>query len=136
MADISITPSDVELIDGKTISGLVATGQTIQPGDSVAQQSDGQWALAKADDANLTNVQGISLVYATGGNRVTVATNGALVKIGGTQAFPRVLIQSANAGKIAPEADITTGWHLSVVGNTVSATELIVSITNTGIASA
>ena len=110
-AALSITASNVVLVNGPRKSDLVA-GEAFVAGAAVYRKSsDGKWYKAQCDgtidEAGQTEI-GMALSTAdAAGSRVTVALQGAIVSIGaGTSGT--VYFVGATAGSVVPAADLAT----------------------------
>jgi hypothetical protein len=118
-----------------TITRNVVYGATVAAGQPVYQDStDSEFKLC---DANLSlaaaNVQGIAMTPGVDGGNGIIATGGDIVLVGTTMAVGETYYVGATAGDIVPDADLTTGWHVSRLGTASSTTNLKLSIQATGI---
>lgn len=132
MADISITPASV--VPGSNATQIQGTaGETITAGMAVyLKTSDSRWWKAQADgtaaESGSGTQLGVALCGASAGQPIVVDiadANG--ITIGGTVAVGTVYVVSATAGGICPEADITSGQYLTIigVGSTTSAIKML-----------
>ncbi len=136
MADLSITVASV--VPGTTYGSLTAiAGASILQGQSVYLDVTTSPFLLKLAVCNGTVAQGVlagvSLDAALTGQPCVYVTSGfytvgaTLVKGAG------YYLSGTAAGGIAPVADLTTGWVVSLLGFAYSTTVLQLSILNTGI---
>ena len=65
-----------------------------------------------------------------------IATGGDIILVGTTMAVGAVYVQSATAGKIAPEADLGSGEYVTSLGIASSTTEIKLSLHVSGTAHA
>ncbi len=130
MSDVSITAANVSPVTGATISTGIA-GATITAGQLV--YLDSATSTIKLADANASILTaacvGIAVNGASSGQYINYATAGD-VNIGGTVTIAGIYVVSANAGGLAPVADLTSTWYTKVfcIGKTAS----IVTIVNKG----
>ncbi len=121
MADVSITVANVAAsINPAYASGTA--GATITAGQPLS--FNGSTTLIPADaNASLANATcvGIALHGSLSGQPIKYQTAGDIT-IGGTLTVGGVYVVSANAGGIAPVADLMSGWYTTVllVGRTAA----------------
>ena len=131
MADISVTAASVAPgANCQTASGTA--GATITAGQVlyVDTADSNKLKLADADLSSLgATIAGISLHGASSGQPITYATAGA-VTFNAVLTASKAYILSATAGGIAPIADHTTGWRMSVLGVALTTTSLRLLIYN------
>lgn len=135
-SDLSITAANV--VKGstsavKTLSGIasesVTAGQT-----AYRDPTTKKFGKADANGASaLRSVSGIFLNTAGANQPVVVQTDGPIT-IGATVTVGEIYVSSATAGGIAPEADLTTGHYVSVLGIGISATQIDLKMHNSGVA--
>ena len=100
----------------------------------MAYQNASQLDLADADlSAEAAVANGIALSAAGSGQRVVIATNGAVVDLGVALTVGAVYVLSANAGGIAPVADLASGWYTTILGVAVGAQTLKIEINASGV---
>lgn len=133
MADITVTAGNV----AASTNAVVETGtwgETVTAGQAVyLKASDSRWWKAQADSADEDAVYGIALNGGTAGQPGSVQVRGNIT-IGATVVVGTVYVLSAAAaGGIAPEADLTTGNYVSIIGVAITAAIIQMSIVNTGI---
>ena len=131
MADIVITPADVVAGAEATVENGTA-GATIAAGETVYKDTadSNKWKLADANNTSLTaTVKGIALNGATNGQPLAVQVIGE-VTMSAVLTAGKVYVQSASPGKIAPVADLATGWRTSLVGVAKSTTSLRLAVYN------
>ncbi|HJT96610.1 MAG TPA: hypothetical protein VJ777_32440 [Mycobacterium sp.] len=134
MADITVTAANVLLISGTVGSGTA--GETITAGQSLyLKASDSRLWKAQADGtaAEATAV-GIALHAALAGQPLVYARPGAVINIGGTTSKATTYCVSAAAGGVAPQADLSSGQYISVLGYaTATDGTFVVNIVNRGV---
>lgn len=135
MADITVTPADVELIDN--VAGVkVQFGEAVTAGEAVYLNSgDNKYYLADASDSAKDAVAGVAI---SGGSADSygyiVSTDGTTIDIGGTTAAGTIYVLSASAaGAIAPDTDLSTGDYVSVIGVGSGSNQIVLGINNSGI---
>lgn len=133
MSDVSITAANVSLVSGSVATGTA--GASITAGQSIYINGSNQVVLA---EANGTVAQaaatGVALNSAASGQPVTYAVNGATVNIGGTVAVGTIyVVSAANAGGIAPWADLTTTEYVTVLGVASTTGKIVLNINATGV---
>jgi hypothetical protein len=130
MSDLSITAANVVQLTGTPTSGIA--GAAITAGQEVYIDPTTQhYLLAKANSATVAaqSASGIAMTSAAIGQPIFVATWGTYI-VGATVTVGGVYVLSgANAGGIAPIADLTSGWftQIALIGIT-STTAKIVNI--------
>lgn len=117
MADLTITASLV--LPGTNPAYLDGTaGATITAGQSVYQDASdsNKFKLADANaSATTANAKGVATHGASAGQPLRVQ-NGGGIDLGATLAVGRIYVVSANAGGIAPQSDLATGWYTTILG--------------------
>ena len=113
----------------------VVYGATISVGQPVyLDSSDSKYKLADANlSAATATVRGIAMTPGVDTGYGIIATNGSIILVGTTMAVGETYYTGATAGEINPNADVTTGWYVSRLGEAASATQMDLSIKNTGI---
>lgn len=132
MADITVTPADVEL-QGSANIDVKQAGETVTRGEAVYLKSDGKYWLADAAATTTAAVKGIALTSGVADQEIAVVLSGK-IDLGATLTVGQVYVLSGNAGKIAPIGDTPSGEYLSILGVATAADELDVDIDNTGVA--
>lgn len=125
-ADVTITAANV--VPGAnatfrfgTAAVAIAAGQLVY-----LDTTTNTWRLTDANASDTAaDVDGIAVVTTAAGGPLTVVTRDDDLTLGGTTARGTIYISSANAGGIAPAADLTTGWFLSVVAIGKSTTKVV-----------
>jgi hypothetical protein len=137
MADLTITAANVAAAAGATIQRAVAdSGVTITAGKSVQIDSNGLGALAKADTIGDANSVGIALNSCGPGQPFDYISGGDL-NPGATVAVGTLyVVSAANAGGIAPMADLSTGNLVTLFGIATTASNIALNIWPTGVAHA
>ena len=135
MANLSQTPGNVAL-------GSNARTETVQVGEAVTQgqpvyqlTTDSKWYRSDANVAAAqTGQNAIVLTPAsTNGYAVIIRQQRALVNLGATLVKGTTYVVSATAGAIAPQADLTTGDGIIVLGIASTTALLDLQINATGI---
>lgn len=140
MADISITAASVKLGASTTPTKLVQYGEAITQGQPIYKlASDGKYYRCDAND-------GVAKAYAAGIAITPGATDDygliatpsstpgkSLVNLGATLTVGEVYVVSATVGGIAPDADITSGQFVTVLGvaSSTSLLDLQIVVSNT-----
>ena len=137
MTDIAITAANTKAGAGASIDHGVA-GATITQGQALYYDADaGKWKLADADAATAvergSGKLGIALNGASDGQPVAVHRGGNIT-LGGTLVAGTVYVLSATAGGICPQADLTTGDYVVVLGVATSTTVLAFDPAYSGVA--
>lgn len=135
MADVSITASSVQstpttVVDRGTAGTTITAGQVLYRDAS----DSNKLKLALATNLAAAQVAGIALHGAASGQPIAFATGGDLTLNGLTGGVVYVL--SANAGAIAPSADLDTSSntnYATVLGVASSATNLKLAIKAGGV---
>lgn len=130
MADLTVTAANCLTIDGTYDVGVA--GGSITAGQPLYKDTANSSVL-KAADANASDlastVCGIALHAASTGQPLRYQMTGTIT-IGATMTAGVIYCASANAGGIAPSADITTGWRTSIIGVATTTTILTLKIYN------
>lgn len=135
MANLSITAANVGL-------GSNARTETVQVGASVTQgqpvyqlTTDGKWYPSDANVSAAQTGQNAIVLTPAGSNgyAVIVRQQRALVNLGATLVKGTTYVVSATAGAICPQADLTTGDGIIVLGVASTTALLDLQITATGI---
>lgn len=134
MADLAPVAASVQCLDSsKAYMSWVKVGETVAQGDVVYKPTSSSKRL-KADNTTeeKSNAEGVVLTPGGDGENVYIAKTGATVNLGITPANGAYVV-SANAGKMAPYSDLTSGDFVRIIG-TVSSGILTVDIQTTGAA--
>src|SRR5688572_30418281 len=134
MADISITAANVA--SGAASSGVKTitgrAGGTITAGMPVYADASDNGDFKAADNnvsAALANVVGIALHGAADGQPLTIQTEGD-INLGATLVVGETYVLSANAGGIAPIADISTNYVTGIgIARTAAILQLKINAT-------
>lgn len=138
MTDVSITAANVLTGSGSAVKYGTA-GATITAGQAVYldEASTGEWLLADSDAASAaargSGKIGIALNGASDGQPIAVQTGGNIA-IGGTLVAGTVYVLSATPGGIAPQADLTTGDYVTIIGVATSSSVLSLGFKYSGVA--
>lgn len=125
-ADLSITAANV-VPSSKAVIRYATAGATVTAGqlvflDPLAPDANGLGRAKPSDcndvgEARVRVVDGIAINSAFTGQQVAVVTYDPALVIAASGLTPnQILISSATPGGIAPSADLTTGWYLTVIG--------------------
>lgn len=117
MADLAPVAASVQCMDNtKAYMGWVKVGETVAQGDVVYKPTaDSERLKADHTDAEKANAEGVVLTPGGDGEYVFIAKSGATVDLGITPANGAYVV-SANAGKIAPYADLASGDFVTILG--------------------
>lgn len=130
MANLTVTAASVQPTT-TTIYKTGIAGAAITAGQSV--YLDATTKTIKLADADLSVAAatgvGIAINNAASGQPVTYAIGGQIV-MGATLTKGTTYVVSATAGGVAPQADLTTGATINILGTAVDATYLDVNIRN------
>lgn len=115
MADLSITAANVRMTanNPSVVSNLLA-GETITQGQPIRVTDNVVYRADATSQANAL-VNGIAVTAATSGNLISYVGNGDLT-IGATLTAKTLYVLSANAGGIAPYADLVVGNWVTLLG--------------------
>lgn len=113
---------------------LVPYGTTIAAGQTLYRHTDGEHLLADADlSASTKSVAGIALTPGVDGGQGIIATSGNIILVGATMTAGVTYFQGPVAGQIATFDELLTGDYVTRIGTAKSATEMILSIEDTGV---
>lgn len=113
---------------------LVNYGATIAAGQTLYRHTDGEHLLADADlSVAAKAVVGISITPGVDGGQGIMATSGNVIFVGATMTAGTTYFAGPTAGQIVPYADLSTGDYVVRIGTAKSATEIILSIEDTGV---
>lgn len=136
MADLSITAANVAAVSGASIDRSKNAGASVTAGQLVyLEAATSTWKLADCNSATVEarTPTGIALHAAASGQPLAVLTAGPIT-IGATLTAGVAYYCSGTAGGIAPVADVTTGWYVTIVGIATSTTVLDVKFHASGVA--
>jgi hypothetical protein len=134
-ADLTVTAANV-VAGAAAVTREGVAGVTVTAGQTLYRDAaDSRWKLADNNSATAAarSPRGIALNGAAAGQPVLVLTDGP-VTIGATLTPGVVYYLSANAGGIAPVADLATGMYPTIVGIAKSASVLDVKFHESGVA--
>jgi len=136
VADLVISSSNVTPGTGANTLGGTA-GEAIDAGEvCYLDSTTNKYKLADANDSSSTaTVKGIAVNSAILDQPITVLQSGD-INVGSVLTTAEVYVLSATPGKIAPVADLASGWYTSILGVAKDADTLTVSINNSGFATA
>lgn len=136
MADITVTAASVVPGSDAVIDRGGTAGATITAGQVVYKEAaSGTYKLADANSATaeVRQPDGIALNGASANQPIAVQTGGSIT-IGATVvAGTTYVLSSATAGGIAPQADLTTGDDVVILGVATSTSAIKVSIVVSGV---
>ncbi|MFZ5690540.1 MAG: hypothetical protein ACOY5F_04735 [Pseudomonadota bacterium] len=135
MADLSITAANVVPQAGATIDFSRKAGATVTAGQMVyLDPATNRWKLADADHATqaVQEAGGMAVCGAADGQPLAVLTAGD-VALGSVLTAGARYYLSSTAGGIQPEADLSAGEEINLIGMAKSATVLAVRITRPGV---
>lgn len=113
---------------------LVNYGATIAVGEVLYRHTDGEHLLADADASALTKaVRGISVTPGVDGGQGIMATGGNIIFVGATMTVGVTYFLGPTAGQVVPYGDLSTGDYVVRLGTAKTATEIILSIEDTGV---
>lgn len=127
--DLVITAANVARVGtGGTVNFAYNAGATITQGQSVYLDSTNKWQLAKADTATHSgygSTFGVALDAASSGQPLAVLVpitgQTCQLNLGATLVADTIYVVSgANAGGIAPLADLTTGQFITILAFGIS----------------
>lgn len=132
MADLSITAANVG-VRGATTIDVVRVGENVTQGQTAYyNESDQLYYKADANaSATTAAAVGVFLSAASTSGYAALMRKGQ-VNLGATLTAGETYVVSATAGGIAPIADTTTGWWITILGTAVSSSELTLDIRATG----
>jgi hypothetical protein len=132
MADLTITAASVVPGSGYSRSVGIA-GEAITAGQAVYLDStSGKWMKADANATGKKSVGGIALTGSSLNQPIVVLTAGDIT-IGATVEPGTAYCLSNTAGGICPQADLTTGDDVVVIGIGKSATVIAVDVQTPGV---
>lgn len=131
--DLVITAANVKWVSGAQ-PVLVVAGATITAGQPVYLGPSNSYLLTNATTAGAQAAAGVALSGASSGGYFILAPQGATINIGATVVKNTVYFLSGNnSGGIAPGTDVTTGWNTYIIGVASSTTNIVLTLTGTGI---
>lgn len=132
----AVTFTGVRPASSLTTTEPVAAGATIAAGEVVyLDTADSNKAKLADNNASAATavVKGIALTSGVSGSGLIVATGNSITLVGASMTQGLTYYLGATAGQIVPEADLATGNYVCRLGVASSATQLELSIANTGI---
>lgn len=142
MADLTITPADVERAGNTGTYRAVQFGEAINAGQAVYQSSTDQkyYKTDANDSAKPANTGQAAIAVSSGAadQQGVIARGNAIINLGtGVMTAGTVLVlSSANAGGIAPSVDLAVGAELTIVGYAQTDALLNLTLNATGITKA
>lgn len=133
MTDLVITAASIAPASNAVIQNSAA-GEAVAQGKAVYFDSSlQQWLLSDANHATAAKRRptGIALNTTTAAGQKLAVQTGGDITIGATLTGGSRYYASATAGGIAPEADLTTGMEVSLIGIAKSASLLSLLFANT-----
>lgn len=136
MADLSITTANVG-VSSNAITSIVQVGETVTAGQAGYKKSlDGLYYKADANASSATAAAlGVFLSGASTNGYALFCTAGNYLA-GATLTVGETYVVSATAGGIAPIADVTTGWYVTILGVASSSSILQLNVFRSGTARA
>lgn len=141
MAAYTLTSANVTLTTGRPLLGTSLEALTA----GMPLYTDGTRGIygpsvGKAD----SNASGKQTCIGVALNDVTAAgqpvsysgTNGDVVNYGAIFAVDDIVIVGSTAGALHVESEITTGWHMMIVGVALTTSALTINLFNSGVAHA
>ena len=142
MADLIITPGDVERAGNTGTYRAVQYGEPITAGQAVYQSpTDQKFYLTDSNDSSKPANTGQAAVAVSSGaadQQGVVARGNAVINLGASvmTAGELYVLSSANAGGIAPSVDLAVGAELTIVGYAQTDALLNLTLNATGITKA
>jgi hypothetical protein len=136
MADLSVTAANVGVTSSAVVE-LVQVGETVTQGQPGYKKAlDGLYYKADANASSATAAAlGVFITGASTNGYALLCKSGSYLA-GATLTVGETYVVSATAGGIAPLADVTTGWYVTILGVASSATTLALDIVRSGTARA
>lgn len=132
MADLVITAANVAKGSDATVENGTA-GATVTAGQAVyLDTADGRLKLADNNGTGTRSVRGVALHGAAAGQPLQIQRAGDIT-IGATMTAGAAYYLSANAGGIAPAADLAAGMDPILIGMAKSTTVLTIDIIDVGV---
>lgn len=132
MTDIAVTASSV-VGDGASPRETGTAGVAINAGQAVYMDTTvNKYKLSDSNLAGAKTVRGIALNSAALNQPLIIQKSGPIT-IGGTLVKGTTYCQSTTAGGICPQADITTGGDVVILGVATSTTSMNLNIQVPGI---
>ena len=135
MADLTVTAANV-VPDAGGSTQSITFGETVTAGQVLyLAAADGRYykTICNSATAEIRVVSGIALNGGAAGQPGTMLTAGT-VTIGATTVVGKIYVASATAGGIAPSTDLVTGWYTAIIGIGITASKILLSIKNGGVA--
>ncbi len=137
MADYTVVAADVGLVslhNKKPIISRHVSGATVIAGQVVTLHDATNTAILFDATNSEHTIAGLALNSSTNGQPMTILEDG-YVDIGNNGKVAEIVVGSgAVPGSLAPEADLTTGKFVAVLGYMETGSVLRVKITNTKLA--
>ena len=131
MADLTITT--IQPSSSRSRAVTATAGEAIDAGELIYQDSaDSKMKLADASAAATATLVGVALTSAAADGDFLVYQASESVDLGAILTAGTFYYMSANAGKIAPHADLVSTNVVSAIGYATSTSLLTLSIANTG----
>ncbi len=133
MADISQTAGSVLAAANSAVS-YGTSGASIAAGAPIYKNSSNVFVLSKSDALATALCDGIALNGASTGQPVTYLPSGSTIDLGATLTVGQTyVVSAANAGKIAPVSDYSSGAYPVVLGVAFAAGTFKLNITVAGV---
>ncbi len=134
MTDLVITAANVEAVPTTVPLKFGIAAEAITAGQAVHKlTSDGLIYLSDADHATVAKrtVNGVAMNSAAAGQPVGYAGPGDTINIGATLTQGEIYVLSGAAGGVAPEADLSSGEQVCIIGVGLSAANMLLICANT-----
>lgn len=127
MADLSgitaVRPTSTTITRSVKAGATCSIGQTVQ-----FDTTDNEQKLADASAQATARTTGIVMTSGVDGGYMIIATGGEVELVGASMTIGDSYVQSATAGGIAPEADLTTNDWVTNIGRAKTATQISLRI--------
>lgn len=113
---------------------IVNYGETISAGEVLYRAASGKHLKADADASALTKAaKGLAMTPGVDNGQGVIATSGNVILVGATMSVGTTYFLGPTAGQIVPFGDLSSNDYVTRLGTAKSATELILSIEDTGV---
>lgn len=134
MTDLVITAANVECVPTTSPVKWGTAAEAITAGQALHKlTSDGLIYLSDADHATVAKrtVDGVAVNGAAAGQPVAYAPAGTIVNMGATLTVGEIYVLSGTAGGVAPEADLSSGEQVCIIGVGLTAANMQIICANT-----
>lgn len=134
MADLVITAANVQQASGPRPK-VATAGAGLTGGQPFYFDASSNAQPAQADSAAHATIAGVVITETVAaGQQFAYAQSGAVLTIGAAVVKGANYVVSANAGKIAPDADLTAGNYVTEIGRAINTTQIQLNFNVTGVA--